>query len=182
MNTIIRKAYWNYEKEEKWLNEMSAKGLALTDYSWWKYAFTDCQPGEYIYRLELLRHRPEHPASQEYVQFMEDNCAEHIASYMRWVYFRKKASDGTFDIYSDADNRIKHYMRVLQLFAVFSIINIVCCLLNIRAGLLLPSQGGYMNFIAAGMNGFIGIALFVSLCRPLVKKIRELKKGRVIRE
>lgn len=33
MKHIVRKAYWNYEKEEKRLNEMSAKGMALTDYS-----------------------------------------------------------------------------------------------------------------------------------------------------
>ena len=31
MKYIVRKAFWDYEKEEKWLNEMSAKGW-LTDY------------------------------------------------------------------------------------------------------------------------------------------------------
>ena len=29
MKHIIWKPYWNYEKEEKWLNDMSAKGLAM---------------------------------------------------------------------------------------------------------------------------------------------------------
>jgi len=94
MKTIIRKPYWNYEKEEKWLNEMSEKGLALTDYSWCRYVFSDSQPGEYIYRIELLEYRPSHPASQKYLRFMEESGVEHIASYMKWVYFKKNHLTG----------------------------------------------------------------------------------------
>lgn len=90
MKTIIRKAYWNYEKEEKWLNEMSANGFALTDYFWCRYVFTDCEPGEYIYRIELLEYLPTHPVSQKYLRFMEENGVEYVASTTRWVFFRKK--------------------------------------------------------------------------------------------
>ncbi len=38
---VVRKLFWDFEKEEQWLNEMSAKGMALTHYSWCKYVFTD---------------------------------------------------------------------------------------------------------------------------------------------
>ena len=31
MKHIVRKAYWDFEKEEQWLNEMSARGMAMTD-------------------------------------------------------------------------------------------------------------------------------------------------------
>ena len=51
MKTVIRKAYFDFENEEKWLNEMSAKGFALTDYTWCRYVFSDCMPGKYVYRL-----------------------------------------------------------------------------------------------------------------------------------
>ena len=50
MKHIVRKAYVDYEKEE-----MSAKGAALTNYSWCKYTFEDTPKGEYIYRIELLK-------------------------------------------------------------------------------------------------------------------------------
>ena len=35
MRKVIKKFFWawEYEKEEKWLNEMAAKGLALVDYT-----------------------------------------------------------------------------------------------------------------------------------------------------
>lgn len=39
MKKVIYKAYYDYEKEEKWLKEMSAKGLALINYSWLRYTF-----------------------------------------------------------------------------------------------------------------------------------------------
>ena len=31
MKHIVHKPYWNFEKEEAWLNEMSTRGLAMSD-------------------------------------------------------------------------------------------------------------------------------------------------------
>lgn len=53
MKYVIWKAYWNYEKEEKWLNEMASKGLAFTSYSWYRYVFEDAPAKEYIYRIRV---------------------------------------------------------------------------------------------------------------------------------
>jgi hypothetical protein len=61
MKHIVWKAYWNFEKEEKYLNEMSSKGLALTDYSWCRYVFEEAPRGEWVYRIELLENYPTHP-------------------------------------------------------------------------------------------------------------------------
>ena len=60
MRKIIKKMFWawEFEKEEKWLNEMSAKGLALVDYSWCRYSFEENEPGEYTNKIQLLEHRP----------------------------------------------------------------------------------------------------------------------------
>lgn len=57
MKQVIRKAFWNYEKEEHWLNTMSAKSLAMTNYSWCRYVFEEEPRGEYIYRIELTETR-----------------------------------------------------------------------------------------------------------------------------
>ena len=71
MKHIVRKPYWNYEKEENWLNEMAAQGLALTGYSWCRYEFEDSDKGKYIYRIELLDQSSSHPASRQYIAFLE---------------------------------------------------------------------------------------------------------------
>lgn len=116
MKHIMWRVYNNYEKEEAWLNEMAAKGLAFTDFFLCRYVFEDRQPGEYIYRIELLENHPGHAESQKYLDFMAENGVEHMASWHRWVYFRKKAQDGPFDIYSDIDSKMAHYKRIGMLF------------------------------------------------------------------
>jgi len=180
MKTVIRKAYWDYEKEENWLNEMSAKGLAFIDYTWCRYVFTDSQPGEYIYRMELLDHSISNPGSQKYLRFMEDSGVECIASYMRWVYFRKKASDGVFDIYSDIDSKIKHYKKVNGFWSALACVLMFFGISNVIIGF--ASQPIHIfNLIAGAVCIILGIGYFI-LSHPLRVKIRKLKKEKRVTE
>lgn len=104
---------WDFDKEEQWLNDMAAKGLAMVDHTGIiGYQFEECAPDEYIYRLELLEDDPQSEKGQEYVAFLEETGAEKIGQYMRWCYFRRKAELGGFDLFSDFDSRMKHISRV----------------------------------------------------------------------
>jgi hypothetical protein len=96
MARTIRKVFfaWSFDKEEKWLNEMSAKGLQLCDVGYCRYTFEEGTPGEYVYRLEMLDNMPGHAESKHYIDFIEDTGAEQIGTLGRWVYFRKKAEGG----------------------------------------------------------------------------------------
>lgn len=69
---------WQSAEEEKWLNNMAAKGLALTGVWLFRYEFEDSEPGEWVYRMELLRHTPEHPESRKHIAFMEETGAEMV--------------------------------------------------------------------------------------------------------
>ena len=138
MKRIIWKAYYNFETEEKWLNELASKGLAMTDYSWCRYVLEDTPPGEYIYRIELLDHTASHPESQRYIAFVEETGAEFVASYMRWVYFRKKAADGPFELFSDNTSRITHYRKVRTFWFVFLVIELIAFAMNLAVGLIPP--------------------------------------------
>lgn len=126
MKKIIYRWYWawSFDKEEKWLNEMAAKGLCLDSVSFCRYVFKDCEPGEYNIRLQFLKHWPRHPESEAYVSFIEETGAEHIGSVTRWVYFRKKTKDGSFELFSDTATRIRHLQRLQSLCAVLSIANL----------------------------------------------------------
>jgi hypothetical protein len=42
MKTKFMKIFWDYEKEEKWLNEMVAKGFAMSSYTFCVYTFEKC--------------------------------------------------------------------------------------------------------------------------------------------
>lgn len=183
MKHVVRRAFIDYEKEEKWLNEMAAKGLAMTDYSWCRYVFEDTPPGEYTYRLELLENVTIHPESRKYIEFLEETGVEQVASYMRWVYFRKKTKDGPFDLYSDIDSKLGHYQRVFQLWFVLTIAELVIGFSNTMLGFS-QTATGHMNF-----NGWMGVPLLAlgllllfALVLPLHKKIKRLKAEKEVME
>lgn len=181
MKKAVWRLYFDYEKEEKWLNDMAAKGLAFEDYYFGRYLFSDSEPGEYIYRLELLENHSRNPESQKYLSFMAETGAEPVATWLRWVYFRKRASDGPFELYSDIDSKIAHFRRIMWLFFPIMILELLIGISNISIGL--PYLHGQIhdsspfNFVVGIICVCIGIALFFPFnhARIKVKKLRQDK-------
>ena len=62
---------WDFEKEERWLNEMAQEGWVLDNTGFSFYTFVRCEPGEYIIRLEM------NPSS-DYHAFVKELGAEYI--------------------------------------------------------------------------------------------------------
>ncbi|MDW7739061.1 MAG: DUF2812 domain-containing protein [Bacillota bacterium] len=180
MRQTIYKVFmaWDYEKEEEWLNEMSAKGLQLVSVSLIRYEFEEAEAGEYIYRIELLDHLPAHPESRAYIRFLEDTGAEHIGSYFRWVYICKKRADGAFDLYSDRQSRIKHYGRILLLLYSISALFVITFTVNF---IDYVSSGNTTNLVFMIIHFIVGL-LMVRGIFSLLKKIRKLKKETTITE
>lgn len=54
MRTVIHKVFfaWDFDKEERWLNEMAAKGFVLVAVGLCRYEFEDCIPGGYKIRID----------------------------------------------------------------------------------------------------------------------------------
>lgn len=179
MKQVIRKAYWNWEKEETWLNKLSAKGLALVDYSWCRYVFEETPPGEYIYRIELLDYRALNPAGRKYIQFVEETGAEFVSSYMRWVYFRKKTADGPFTLHSDIPSQIAHNKRVRAWWLGCAILGLGIGLMNVLVGTLPMFQA--TNVVLGGLLLVLGGA-FSTWVIQMTRKIRRLKRELLIRE
>jgi hypothetical protein len=168
---------WDFEKEEKWLNEMSAKGMQLINIGVFKYIFEEGNPGDYVYRIELLDQWPSHPESMSYIRFLEDTGVEHIGSLLRWVYFRKKADTQAFDLFSDIDSRINHLKRILWTLACVIPLEIAVILTNIPDAL-----NGYSVSIFAICLLSAVLALLIFGVVNLWSKINRLKKERFICE
>lgn len=113
---------WQFEEEEQWLNQMAAEGWVLEQASIGRYRFARCQPGEYILRLEILNKWPGSAESMDYIRFIESTGAEYIGSLKRWVYFRKKAEEGEFALFSDLSSRVRHIDRVLTLLGLLMLV------------------------------------------------------------
>ena len=115
---------WDFEKEERWLNEMAMDGWALCSVGIGKYEFERTQPGEYIIRLEL------HQYDERYIEFMHDTGAEVAGRIFAWVYFRRKSELGPFDIFSDIDSKIEHLNKICRMLAVIGGANLIIGLVN----------------------------------------------------
>jgi hypothetical protein len=182
MKHRVSRAFFNFEKEEIWLNNMAAKGLNFIDYNFFRYLFEEGTPGQYTYRIELLEKLPSHPESQAYIKFMEEAGVECVGSYLRWVYFRKKKADGPFDLYSDYDSRIKHYKRVAA-FAIWGLLlNLFVGIYNLALGLYLGHEGGfYINAYISIVSWLVVVSL-IPLYINLKRKIRRLKNEKQLYE
>lgn len=180
MKRTIRKLFWAWEfdKEEKWLNAMSAKGLQLCDVGFCRYVFEEGLPSEYVYRLELLDNVPKHDESVRYTQFIADTGAEQIGTLFKWVYFRKKADGNGFNLFSDIGSRIKHLDRVLVLTGVFSGVNLLNGATQLHAWI---SQEMSFNFIVSIICFTVGILIGYGFLRIFFKR-RKLKKEKMLHE
>ncbi len=128
MNTrkTVRKWFWvwEFEKEEQWLNTMAQSGWVLDGVGFCTYHFIACEPGEYTVRLEM------HDRDDNYVSFMEECGAEYVGRIVRWMFFRKKTADGTFDIFSDIDSRIAHIKKIGKMLTGVGFANLLIGLFN----------------------------------------------------
>lgn len=167
---------FKYEEEEKWINEKALNGQNLTDIGFCRYVFEDGEPGEYIYRLEMLEHFPNHYKSREYLLFLEETGVEFVGSILNWVYLRKKASEGPFEIYSDLDSKIKHYTRIINLVNWLILLQIIVSIPNI----ILSFSGNSINNVYM-LNLFLAMLFFIGN-RSYKKKIKKLEKEKSYRE
>jgi hypothetical protein len=167
---------WNFEKEETWLDEMSAKGMQLVDVGFCRYTFEDNDPGVYRYRIELLKNVPTDPEQMAYIRFMEESGIRHVGTYMRYVYFRRPASEGAFDLFSDIDSRVSHYRRISTLLLIIGILNLILIPLNVF-NIFNGFDSGYLFIV----NAVLGAWLVYGAAR-IEFKISKLKRERLIRE
>ena len=187
MKYVIHKAFWDCEKVENWLNEMSAKGMALTDCSWLRYVFEESPNHEYIYRLELLENLPTHPESMNYLRFLEDNGVECVSTSGRWVYLRKRSSERAFDVYTDTDSKLRHFKRIyacgsimMWVELVSGLVNLIIALVNINVGYTLGNFT--VGNIMLGVTMLLLALIFFLWNVPLWRKIKRLKQQKAIME
>jgi len=173
MRKTIHKLFfvWEFDKEEKWLNEMAAKGLCLVSVGFCKYEFEDCIPGEYRICLQLLEKSPRNPEMQKYIEFLEQTGAEHIGSFTRWVYFRKKSSDGDFELFSDNTSRVKYLATIFSFTALIVGMNLYIGLYNLSLVFFLNSSFNYIGLLNLAI-GLIGLPGTIKLW----KKRNRMKK------
>jgi hypothetical protein len=107
------KLYYDKDKEEAFLNDMSAKGYAMKRFFLGLYTFEKCQPGEYTYRVDLISDKTVEQRNELY-DLVQDSGGELVQTWGIWAFFRKK---GNFELYTDPESQIKQFRRIRTIFA-----------------------------------------------------------------
>ncbi len=179
-----------YLEEEQWLAEMAAQGWLLTAVSPFRYEFTQGEPGEYIYRLQLLEHSPAHPESQRYLGFLQEMGVEYVGCCLDWVYLRRRASEGPFELFSDVTSRIRHLRRIVRLMNIgvplFCLEVVFLTFLlwqgwrDVRLGIL-PAGSPMVLMVLDAL--FLALIVVILLCRgPMDQTLHRLQEEQKVRE
>lgn len=113
--------YFDKDKEEFWLNEMSREGWAMTGFVAGVYTFVPCEPGEYVYRIDMpgeIGKTPIWYKNREYIELVEETGAEYVCRWGWWMIFRKEAARGAFELYTDTESQIALYRRIRRVFLI----------------------------------------------------------------
>ena len=105
------------DDEQDWLNEYCRQGWAMVSFFAGVVTFVPCQPGEFIYQLDLLPGKGLFADNYEdYVIFMNEMGVEVLQRWGRWVYLRRRAAEGPFEVYTDPESQIELYRRIRKMF------------------------------------------------------------------
>ena len=108
------------DKETEWLNEMAANGYAMDSFFAGFYHFSPCEKGQWQYQIDIGR-------GESFSEFMEEMGVEVVQHWGPWVIVRREAgvADGEFVLYSDVDSQIAQYKKILILFKIVTIIELL---------------------------------------------------------
>lgn len=165
MKKVKYRFYLDYEKEEKWINDMAVNGWDLEKFSLGRFKFTKGEPGKFVYRNELISGMSP-TEKKDYFEILKDSGITIIQEFGGWIYMKKAVSEGPLEIYTDIKSKIDYYNRILNLFLLLFIVNICSGLSNIN----FFSNQSSLGFINSTM-GIINIFVAALIACPIIKII-----------
>ena len=162
----VRKWFWvwEFDKEERWLNQMALSGWALVEVGFCRYVFDACEPGAYIIRLQMC------PQDENYLDFLEETGAEYIGRVVKWIYVRRDAALGDFELFSDNASRLDHLGWIACMLLVIGVMNLVIGVVN------------SFNGTSLGAINLVGATLLMYALGRIHGKMESLEKNRELEE
>ncbi|MGE7090370.1 DUF2812 domain-containing protein [Lysinibacillus sp. NPDC048646] len=158
---------------EKWINEMAMQGWHLQKFTWTRFTFERGEPGSYIYRHDE-KDRFATPYEDDYLELLQASGIELVDRSGNIVFFRKSASEGPFELYTDKKTKISNLSKKVTLLLSLLLLNFVFGI----TGLSRDFSGLATEWFGLAIN--IGNVLVVLLLTiPLFRLVRlrkQLKK------
>lgn len=117
----VFKCFFNYTKEEKWLNDMARKGSELVKASFC-YTFRKIDPEEATYRIDCRTFKSKEDFI-DYCTMFEDFGWKHIfgSKSSGHQYFKKLKENSDDDIFSDSVSKSSRYKRLSSMWMTCAI-------------------------------------------------------------
>lgn len=172
MKKVKYRFYLDFEKEEKWINEMAAHGWHLEKFTLGRFTFTQGEPGTFIYRNEFIVGKST-KEKKEYFDLLKDSGITLIHEFGGWVYMKKAATEGPFEIYTDTKSKIDYSKRMLNIFLLLFFINVCLGILNVGIiGNQSPLQ--YFNSVMGTLNIVVALLIAIPIIK-IIQRVRTLK-------
>lgn len=155
---------------EKWVNDMASRGWHLKKFTWILFTFERGDPGSYIYRHDELE-RNGASYEDEYLEFLKSLGIEQVDRSGNFVFFRKPANDGPFELFSDKKNKISKLSQRISLLLSLILLNVAVGLIGLSG--IFSAQA--IDWIKLTLNiGNVIVAVLFSI--PLLKLVRVRNK------
>jgi hypothetical protein len=103
---------WQDEKEEKWLEEMAAKGWFLDKVSPYLYSFTKGTPKRIVYRLDYKNSFDKDYS--DYQNLYKDSNWELVGVFSNWHYYKTSSENQISpEIFNSDRSKAQKYRRLL---------------------------------------------------------------------
>lgn len=170
MKKVKFRFYLDYEKEEKWINEMAAQGWHLKKFLLGRFTFTKGEPAAFIYRNEFIVGMSLEE-KKDYFELLKDSGITIIHEKGGWVYMKKASAEGPFELYTDTKSKISYYQRILSIFLLLFFINACSGFFNVG---VLRDQS-MLEFINSAL-GILNIAVALLILIPIIKIIKRKRE------
>lgn len=147
---------------------MADEGRALIGFFAGFYKFEETEKGKWRYQVDFGEKFG--AVTEDYREFMNEAGIEIVQNWGYWIILRKLTSEGEFELYTDVESSIEHYSKILTMFKVVFIIELICLFIEITAAL----SGAAIGWVFACI---VGALTFVILNAAVKTKniILELK-------
>ena len=186
------KRVWNWftiadvEREEKWLNEMSAAGWLLEKWNGnFRYTFRRGERGAWLYKIDMIDDEERGLDGETYINFLNECGIEVAYRYKKWLYLRKRAVDGPFDTANDLYSRLRITNKVYSYSIRVLCYLVVACFVIIAISMLgYNLLEGNMRYFFEAISTGAGFGLVLGLTFSFIPAITKIRKemDRLVRE
>lgn len=164
----------DFDKEEKWINEMSKAGWAFWHTNGVVYRFKKCEPNEFIYQIDF----DEKNGVGDYVTFRSSCGDRFVHQWKQKIYWKRETTSGPFEAENNASAKLrlanKAFNHHLNSFIGLTLIAAFSFLILMPLSKFLPECGFSKWLFEFSVGLTYGILLAESLLLlPIIVKLRK---------